>query len=652
MCKPRVFLLLIFTKFVCAANYINQTDLNRNYDVFLPTANNSDKNYYKQSKDLLSTYDDNSNSVVDHSVCGQIHKQLQTLIHSPGYPNQYSSNTICEYTFISPFACKNEFHIQFLDFSLESSSNCDKDKLLIGDREKLCGRIIGIMKYTAMNGVLKLKFITNGSVNDKGFKILVTRLPCLDKDGQTDALESVKNQSNVLINDRQYLPPNHNNGYLPPTNNNGGGYLPIPPNTNCQPIGGQQPPDQYPTTNIIPYPNYDPNHNPQPGGYPNYNPQPGNPTYNPQPGYPNYNPQPNYPNYNPQPGYPNYNPPGAYPSYNPQPGYPIYNPQPGYPNYNPCQQYPNNPPTFTSNQYPTSQFIPNHSNNPSKEYPQYDYNPQQCFYNNPTNPSDPIKYDKTPKNTENEAQIIPGSAIPKCCRNIFSHRRFYLSNPSFPSRTTPPTDCLFVIERNNPGICRLRIDFKFFFVGNYDPRFGCANSFVEIDGRRICGCNSGLRYISQWGYGPKVIRYRNNGVPVASGGVSGVLLEVIQEECPARITDNEITDGKLGNLTSWDRSSDDVPNLHKIIDETNSTSIKTYYFYAESGSNNDTEHQNHGKMKSHNEFEEDDDKQEQPNSRIFYPGIIGGNGDRCLFNAGNWLKLTTDPLWLLRPRCN
>lgn len=65
------------------------------------------------------------------SKCGGTFKSVQTTIQSPDYPNEYQPNSYCEYVFKSPFVCKNEFHIQFLFFSLESSKDCVKVKTFV-----------------------------------------------------------------------------------------------------------------------------------------------------------------------------------------------------------------------------------------------------------------------------------------------------------------------------------------------------------------------------------------------------------------------------------------------------------------------------------------------------------------------------------------
>lgn len=80
------------------------------------------QNYSRVHRNLDNgvIYGDSSNK------CGGTFKSVQTTIQSPDYPNEYQPNSYCEYVFKSPFLCKNEFHIQFLFFSLESSKDCVK----------------------------------------------------------------------------------------------------------------------------------------------------------------------------------------------------------------------------------------------------------------------------------------------------------------------------------------------------------------------------------------------------------------------------------------------------------------------------------------------------------------------------------------------
>lgn len=121
-------------------------------------------------------------------ACGGIFREKQVLIRSPHFPNPYPKNLHCDYMFYSPFVCAVEFHIQFLHFDLEPSLSCSKDRLIIGHDEVLCGQVVGIMKYKAMNGSLKIQFISDQTIEKVGFELLITRLPC--QTGQPEDGES------------------------------------------------------------------------------------------------------------------------------------------------------------------------------------------------------------------------------------------------------------------------------------------------------------------------------------------------------------------------------------------------------------------------------------------------------------------------------
>lgn len=119
--------------------------------------------------------------------CGGTFRDHQVLLKSPNYPRPYPNGLSCEYSFYSPFVCTSEFHIQFLDFQLEPSLTCAKDRLTIGSRthriDTLCGQVIGIMKYKVLDGILRINFTSDATVESGGFKLLVTRLPCEQNDG-------------------------------------------------------------------------------------------------------------------------------------------------------------------------------------------------------------------------------------------------------------------------------------------------------------------------------------------------------------------------------------------------------------------------------------------------------------------------------------
>lgn len=603
-----------------------------------------DGNNWPMPSDILRNHRHRNADNTDPSMCGGTFRGRQTTIESPRFPQNYPSNVRCEYVFQSPYVCKIEFHIQFLEFALESSPNCAKDRVAIGEREILCGKVIGIMKYTAENGVLRIVFTSDATVETDGFQMLITRLPCVSEDeamveSEIDSGLGLTINGNCSDIDDQLpdinepvtniLPPFQNNNtnemqhsYLPVTEstptNSGGGYLP--------PAGNGYLP---PPSNGNGYPNNNPNI-PSPGvefplvpanGY-----NPAAPPFIPTNGYPSQQPGSEFPlvpanGYNPSgppfvpaPGYPSQQPGGAFPpvpsnGYNPTgfvPGI-FYYPQ-APPGYYP-QQPPNSAPPFYP--LPFNPINPSFPPNANCPYPNSGLQPHSL--NNPEPNAEP--------------QITPlpipvPAAIPQCCRNSFGHRRFFLVSPGFPNTQVINADCLYHIVRNNPGVCSVRIEFKYFLLGPHDSRFGCTDNYIEIDGRRICGCNSGLIYTSQWGPEPKTIRLVSTNLPY--GGVKGFVLNVVQEECPYRLSS--------------------AIQKRSIIQQ--NTKV-----YLERSLNNVTANDYYRQVPAI-EFDVNNERfVDKPNARFFYPNTNGIYGGRCIFSYPQWLSLASNQFWLSKPIC-
>uniref|UniRef100_A0A336L0F4 CSON003039 protein n=1 Tax=Culicoides sonorensis TaxID=179676 RepID=A0A336L0F4_CULSO len=564
-------------------------------------------------------------NVAINSDCGGVFKSGQHLIQSPGYPNNYGHNLQCEYTLMAPFVCRNEFHVQFIDFDVEPSRNCTKDYVSVGDEDVLCGQVIGIKKYETENGVLKIKLVTDAWESRKGFQMLVTRLPCLGSEDSAEASSTVfpiyEPEPEIGINTVQ---PQTSNEITPVVEINTSNRQDIPPpdwNNN-----GYLPPQTIPQYPIYP------------------NPQPCCQCCQSQ--YPEY--IPNTPNVPPI-GYPNCN--GQNPLY---PVPPIGN----YPNNN----YPQNPP----------EFIPNTPSIPPWYYPNLSPNP-----NSNPRPWSPIEKLNTTKQTQiapyppfgnipfqpnplipNQFPVFPG--LQQCCRNYFTNRRFYLVSPGFPGPNRRPTDCLYVIDRASPYSCRLRIEFKFYNHGN---DYQCFEDFLEIDGQRICGCKSGLVYTSQWGFGPKVIRYRNTGYE--STGFRGFVLDVIQESCPYRYETPPV--GVIQKRS--DTFSNRNPNVRitkanqvgATVVRTNSTSVSTFYSFVDP---DDEDQVKNGKQqigvvsekhpvkkeigKGQNPEIQDDDNEK---AKVFFQNP-GQNGNfRCNLSPIEWFILKKQALFIQQPIC-
>lgn len=375
---------------------------------------NKSENYLSvlsNSVNNVKSFKSNHNELPTN-LCGGTFRDRQVVINSPQYPNNYPKNLNCEYLFYSPFVCTAEFHIQFLDFLLEPSLNCSKDKVTIGADEVLCGQVIGIMKYKVKDGVLRINFITDSTIENMGFKLLVTRLPCTDDNSiehtskkYSTATSSYHQQtiSNEIVTEIPRKDESEHHSHYE-------NLLPeVAPKSN----------------NNVPSNSWD------------------------------------------------------------------VPPSPIDENFPQITHKPSCPDQTTSNGLWTqvvaqpSPFVPN--------YP-------------PT--------------------------IPSCCANVFNQKRVFIISARFPSSANFVDDCLYYIDRSQPNICRLRIEFKYFNLGirQYNQ---CLNSFVEIDGRRFCGCRSGFVYHTPMSYGPKAIRFTNWPI---NRGTQGFVLDITQEECPIRRT--------------------------------------------------------------------------------------------------------------------
>lgn len=117
-----------------------------------------------------------------------------------------------------------------------------------------------------------------------------------------------------------------------------------------------------------------------------------------------------------------------------------------------------------------------------------------------------------------------------CCGRVYNDKHFLLISPGFPK--SQPSDCLYTITKYNPSTYQLRLQFIFFWIDeqNNNNQY-CENEFLEIDGKRYCGCKTGLILTStfqeDWEI-EKVIRLKTNYI--SNRPFSGFVVEVFQDE--------------------------------------------------------------------------------------------------------------------------
>ncbi|XP_055375910.1 uncharacterized protein LOC129608441 [Condylostylus longicornis] len=636
----------------------------------------------------------------DTNECGGLYRNFSTLLLTPNFGiKNYEPGLNCEYIIFSPYRCPNEFHIQFLDFEIEYSENCTKDYLEIGIEPRICGQIVGIKNYKTEDGVLVINFQSDGTIEGKGFKLLVTRQPC----NEDYTIRKLRQNNFQILNDNRngkslnvkgianhLLPPEKTKSNVEGSNN-----ILSTSDNNYNFKFQEEKAQKYINQKNVPE---------SISNYNNNNIDYSNPHINPVSSLYSNHVAP-FPNNNPLvPPKNNRNeylpPPANYPQ--PQIDNSIAIDKPistvisgtddakiNLPNYPRCHSYPNQI-YETKPQFPALNEIPNSilTQNPvvcchsptlpivtlgsynSKTpnffqmttipwYPPINSNYQtQNQRNNiplivnsnryPENANElPLKTIQNQIGTiRSQSQIlgiIPSGTLPPCCANIFTQQRFYLSSPGFPYSSNYFTDCLYYIRKNSQNICRLRINLKFFVLGNtatynYYRQLNniapeiCLDDFIEIDGQRICGCKTGIEYISEWGLEDKIIRLKLFG-KANNSQKNGFILDILQEECSNRFRKNIVNDGQPqilrrdllihssdnNNLNSKNTSSHETDKLENLS-RTNFRIKRQISFDNPTGSS----------------------------SQFF---AFQNKQNQCSFTAADFFKLIIELPWINRPQC-
>lgn len=85
----------------------------------------------------------------------------------------------------------------------------------------------------------------------------------------------------------------------------------------------------------------------------------------------------------------------------------------------------------------------------------------------------------------------------QCCGRVHAGAQLFLTSPGFPSGLASgwSSDCVFPVARLLPQTCRLRLVLHHFLL--LGAGLGtCDKHFLEVDGRRLCGCQSGRQILS------------------------------------------------------------------------------------------------------------------------------------------------------------
>ncbi|XP_063235992.1 uncharacterized protein LOC134538503 [Bacillus rossius redtenbacheri] len=129
-----------------------------------------------------------------------------------------------------------------------------------------------------------------------------------------------------------------------------------------------------------------------------------------------------------------------------------------------------------------------------------------------------------------------------CFGKIYSDKVFIITSPEIPNDTRRNGECVIVIQQHNSDVCRLRFMLKYFCVGEEHNHTRCDGGYLEVDGRQICGCQTGRAVTSEFGLavneGQKILKYVPGKLHIPA--VRGFVIEVVQETCFVIENRNEI----------------------------------------------------------------------------------------------------------------
>ncbi|XP_065164226.1 cubilin isoform X1 [Atheta coriaria] len=333
----------------------------------------------------------------------------------------------------------------------------------------------------------------------------------------------------------------------------------------------------------------------------------------------------------------------------------------------------NNPPVVSrdpNENQPTTTNVPNVFAPPVRPDT---FRPTQFPVYVPTRqPQTPVRPYLPPTSKAPPSELYPNAKEPSCCAATYSAKRFFISSPGFPHSPNSPAQCSFTIYRASQKVCRLRIQMHYFWVGEQDS--SCTRGYLQIDGKLICGCHTGLKLVSPFeGHfgNTKVFRYMNIGANFDGHAFSGFALEVIQDECPKRYLpdSSEISNHPAEILPRFNFYQDQFnrvgfPNLtHEALSSAllnGNTEVfepidlgfrprvvkHVYYF--------DSPDYTYDVSYSYNKQPRDVEETnylETTDLNALYPS--GFDLNKCtLWNSNEWNQLNKDVAWQRMPKCN
>lgn len=118
-----------------------------------------------------------------------------------------------------------------------------------------------------------------------------------------------------------------------------------------------------------------------------------------------------------------------------------------------------------------------------------------------------------------------------CCSNTLNSKNILITSPNFPQSLSQQDECTYEIRKANNNICKLNLHFLYFWFGKIGSN-NCSYGYLEIDGKKFCGCNTDLRLSTTFdSNGIKRISLKTFEGDVFNDSETGFIIQATQEEC-------------------------------------------------------------------------------------------------------------------------
>ncbi|XP_066588542.1 uncharacterized protein [Prorops nasuta] len=552
---------------------------------------------------LVLTWDN-----VHGEFCGGSYFGYQNTVTSPGYPGNYTGPLNCIFEFqggrFSP--CEQKFHLQFLDLDLRRSKNCALDYVLVEGKNVFCEKVNGVQVFTGRNNTLRVIFRAASGFGHKGFKILVTALPCINDKNTTlstiDKTGAAASNNNIVVSNPEEIQNEVSQNpsdaprvstflFLPPSEGKSQDFRSgaasstlenqdfrfstnfIPPlETRNQNFRSSVDTSDISQSNLVNF-QYATSISPVETSRVQVF-QPGLST-----------PLENYRRTS-----------GLQeavdgtscisPKCDAEENLPV---QTGSDTINATDRF------IWSHARPADSFYSQTAISGSNVIPGSVYGPSATGYssvgvnyapplNAPTNyVNSNFDYAPRPSSipiTGSVGGSFPGYPVTQaCCSTVYASRNFLLISPGFPNviQSTNTYECTYTIQKYSPQVCRLQLTLKYFNHGSEDPF--CSQGYVEVDGRPICGCKSGQTFSFDFPYLTKVIAVRNLGFP--RNKFAGFVIEAYQDLCNGYPGNTYLYRNKKDVDTtsilekSFNTTNENINDFNKTTDFTTNQTIRT-----------------------------------------------------------------------------